>query len=48
MGRLFLDDGLRNVDAAKALGMQARMVRSPEEARTVLAQYGVVPFERAL
>lgn len=39
---LFLDDGLRNVDAAKALGMQAHLASGPEEARTVLAQYGVV------
>jgi HAD superfamily hydrolase (TIGR01509 family) len=40
---LFLDDGLRNVEAAKALGMQAQLARGPQEARRVLAQYGVVP-----
>jgi putative hydrolase of the HAD superfamily len=42
---LFLDDGLRNVDAAKALGMQAHLAKGPDEARTVLAQYGVVPLK---
>lgn len=40
---LFLDDGLRNVEAAAKLGMQAHLARGPEEARHVLAQYGVVP-----
>lgn len=39
---LFVDDGRRNVDAARALGMQAHLARGPEEARAVLAQYGVV------
>ncbi|HET9362278.1 MAG TPA: HAD family phosphatase [Vicinamibacterales bacterium] len=39
---LFLDDGLRNIEAAKALGMCAHMVRAPEEARSVLVQYGVL------
>lgn len=40
---VFLDDGLRNVDAAATLGMQAHLARGPEEARRVLAHYGVVP-----
>jgi glucose-1-phosphatase len=40
---LFLDDGLRNIDAAVKLGMHAHVARGPEEARRVLAQYGVVP-----
>jgi putative hydrolase of the HAD superfamily len=42
-GVLFLDDGLRNIDAAAKLGMHAHVARGPEEARRVLAQYGVVP-----
>ena len=40
---LFLDDGLRNIEAAVKLGMHAHVARGPEEARHVLAQYGVVP-----
>lgn len=40
---VFLDDGLRNIDAAAKLGMHAHLARGPEEARRVLAQYGVVP-----
>jgi glucose-1-phosphatase len=40
---LFLDDGLRNIDAAAKLGMHAHVTRGPEEARRVLAQYGIVP-----
>lgn len=40
---LFLDDGMRNVDGAMKLGMHAHVARGPEEARRVLAQYGVVP-----
>ena len=39
---LFLDDGQRNVEAAKHLGMHARLVTGPSEARRVLAEYGVV------
>jgi putative hydrolase of the HAD superfamily len=39
---LFLDDGLRNVNAAARLGMRAHLARGPEDARRVLAQYGVV------
>ncbi|MEW6185953.1 MAG: HAD-IA family hydrolase [Thermodesulfobacteriota bacterium] len=39
---LFLDDGLRNIDAAVKLGLHAHLARGPEEARRVLAQYGVV------
>ena len=40
---LFLDDGLRNIEAAVKLGMHAHLARGPQEARCVLAQYGVVP-----
>ncbi len=40
---LFLDDGLRNIDAAAKLGMHAHLARGPEEARRVLGQYGIVP-----
>ena len=40
---LFFDDGLRNVRAAKSLGIQAYVVSSPEEVRSVLEQYGVLP-----
>lgn len=40
---LFLDDGLRNIDAAVKLGMHAHLARGPEEARRVLARYDVVP-----
>ena len=40
---LFLDDGQANVSAARSLGMEALVVRGPEEARLVLEQYGVLP-----
>jgi HAD superfamily hydrolase (TIGR01509 family) len=40
---LFLDDGQRNVDAATALGMEAHLVRGPDDARAVLAMFGVIP-----
>ena len=39
---LFLDDGLRNVEAARSLGMSAHVTRGPEDARRVLVQYGVL------
>jgi glucose-1-phosphatase len=42
---LFLDDGLRNVDAAAQMGMHAHVARGPAEARRVLAQYGIVPSQ---
>jgi FMN phosphatase YigB (HAD superfamily) len=44
---LFLDDGPGNVDAANTLGMEAHVVRSPGEARMVLARFGVVPSTSA-
>jgi glucose-1-phosphatase len=40
---LFLDDGQRNIDAAKAIGMEAHLVRAPDEARAVLMEYGITP-----
>ena len=40
---LFLDDGQRNVDAARAFGMKADLVRGPDEARAVLGRFGVIP-----
>lgn len=40
---IFLDDGLRNVEAARALGMQAHLVTGPDEARAVLTERGIVP-----
>ncbi len=39
---IFLDDGLRNIEAARALGMDAYLVRGPDEARAVLMEHGVV------
>ena len=39
---LFLDDGVRNIESAKSLGLRAHLARGPEEARSVLVQYGVV------
>ena len=38
---LFLDDGRANVQAAATLGMHARVVKGPDEARAVLEEYGV-------
>jgi putative hydrolase of the HAD superfamily len=40
---LFLDDGQANVAAARALGMEAQLVRGPEEVRLALEEYGVLP-----
>ena len=39
---LFLDDGARNIEAAKKLGMKAHLVKSPKEARLVLEEYNVL------
>ena len=39
---LFLDDGAANVDSARALGIQAHLVRGPAEAEAVLQAYGVL------
>jgi putative hydrolase of the HAD superfamily len=39
---LFLDDGVRNIEAAKALGMCAHVALAPEDARSVLVDYGVL------
>jgi len=39
---LFLDDGQGNVDAASALGLQAHLAKGPQQARAVLAHYGMM------
>ena len=39
---LFLDDGLSNVKAARSLGLHAHVARDPQEARSVLEEYGVI------
>ncbi|MGH8260159.1 MAG: HAD family hydrolase, partial [Steroidobacteraceae bacterium] len=40
---LFLDDNLVNVEAARALGMRAVLVRGLEEARRALEKRGILP-----
>jgi hypothetical protein len=43
-GVLFdIGDALRNVEAARAQGMEAHLVRGPDEARAVLMEHGVIP-----
>jgi glucose-1-phosphatase len=39
---LFLDDAIQNVEAARALGIHARLARGPQDARSALVQYGVL------
>ena len=40
---LLLDDAILNVEAARALGIHAELVRGPEGARWALVRYGVLP-----
>ena len=42
---LFIDDGPRNVAAANALGMNAHIAKNPDEARSILTEYGVVQMK---
>ncbi len=44
---LFLDDGLRNIKVARTLGIDAHLARGPQDARRVLAYYGVLPSNGA-
>jgi putative hydrolase of the HAD superfamily len=39
---LFLDDGAANVEGARALGIEAHLVRGPAEAESILHAYGVL------
>jgi putative hydrolase of the HAD superfamily len=39
---LFLDDGMKNIESAKTLGLRAHLAHGPEDARRVLVQYGVI------
>ncbi len=39
---LFFDDGMRNIDAAGKLGMNAHLVKNPDEVRGVLKEYDVL------
>lgn len=43
---LFLDDNALNVDAARALGMHARVVQGVEDARQVLCESGLMASAR--
>lgn len=45
---LFLDDSKLNVDAARQIGMHARQVRGPAEAREALVEAGILSREKAL
>lgn len=45
---LFLDDGAANLRAAGALGINAHVVKNPEQARVVLETYGVLTVPTAL
>ena len=40
---LFFDDGIKNVEAARNLGMWAEQVFGPEDIRRSLAEYGIRP-----
>lgn len=40
---LFLDDSLRNVEAARSLGIRAHLATNLEDAKAVLEAFGVVP-----
>ncbi len=45
---LFLDDNQINVDGARRVGMAAEAVKGPDEARTVLGRYGLLPAATGL
>ena len=39
---LFIDDNLRNVQAAEAIGIRSIHFKSPEQLKDALKQYGIL------